>query len=138
MKPFTAEVGKTYELKVEINGRNVKCYVDGELYVDYTAGSDSESEAYQVVSTDETGDIIVKLVNVTDTSKTFACNISGAKKINSTASVYQVAGDSLQNDNILGAEEDCIMEEFTVDGFSEKFNLTVPQYSVTVVRLHTK
>lgn len=138
VKPFTAEVGKTYELKVEINGRNVKCYVDNELYVDYTTGSDSEAEAYQVVSTDETGDIIVKLVNVTDTSKTFACNISGAEKTNSTASVYQVAGDSLQNDNILGAEEDCIMEEFTVDGFSEKFNFTVPQYSVTVIRLHTK
>lgn len=138
VKPFTAEVGKTYELKVAVDGRNVKCYVDGELYVDYTTGSDSEAEAYQVVSTDETGDIIVKLVNVTGTSKTFACDIAGAEKINNSATVYQVAGDSLSNDNILGAEEDCIMEEFEVSGFSEKFNFTVPQYSVTVIRLKTK
>ncbi len=138
VKPFTAETGKTYELKVVVNGRNVKCYIDNELYVDYTTGSDSEAEAYQVVSTDETGDIIIKLVNVTDTDKTFACNISGAENIKSTAKIYQVKGDSLGNDNILGAEEDCIMEEFTADGFSNKFNFTAPQYSVTVIRLHTK
>ncbi|MBE6783915.1 MAG: hypothetical protein E7536_07865 [Ruminococcaceae bacterium] len=138
VKPFTAEIGKTYELKVVVNGRNVKCYIDNELYVDYTTGSDSEAEAYQVVSTDETGDIIIKLVNVTDTDKTFACNISGAENIKSTAKIYQVKGDSLGNDNILGAEEDCIMEEFTADGFSNKFNFTAPQYSVTVIRLHTK
>ncbi len=138
VKPFTAETGKTYELKVEVSGRNVKCYVDGELYVDYTTGSDCESEAYQVVSTDETGDIIVKLINVTDSKRTFACDIKGADEISNTAKVYQVAGDSLSNDNILGAKEDCIMEEFSANGFSEKFNFTVPQYSVTVIRLHTK
>lgn len=138
VKPFTAEVGKTYELKVEINGRNVKCYVDGELYVDYTTGSDSEAEAYQVVSTDESGDIIIKLVNTTASKKTFAVDVSGAENIKNNAAVYQVAGDSLGNDNILGAKEDCIMEEFEVSGFDEKFNFTVPQYSVTVIRLHTK
>ena len=138
VKPFTAEIGKTYELKVVVNGRNVKCYVDDELYVDYTTGSDSEAEAYQVVSTDETGDIIIKLVNVTDTDKTFAVNITGAENIKSTAKIYQVKGDSLGNDNILGAEEDCIMEEFSSDGFSDNFNFTAPQYSVTVIRLHTK
>ena len=138
VKPFTAETGKTYELKVEVSGRNVKCYVDGDLYVDYTTGSDCESEAYQVVSTDETGDIIIKLVNVTDTKKTFACDIKDADEICDTATVYQVAGDSLGNDNILGAKEDCIMEKLSVNGFSEKFNFTVPQYSVTVIRLKTK
>lgn len=138
VKPFTAEIGKTYELKVVVNGRNVKCYVDDELYVDYITGSDSEAEAHQVVSTDETGDIIIKLVNVTDTDKTFACNISGAENIKSTAKIYQVKGDSLGNDNILGAQEDCIMEEFSSDGFSDNFNFTAPQYSVTVIRLQTK
>lgn len=138
VKPFTAEIGKTYELKVVVSGRNVKCYVDGELYVDFVTGSDSQAQAYQVVGTDETGDIIVKLVNVTETARTFACNIKGAEGIASAAKVYQVAGDSLDNDNILGAEEDCIMKEMTVSGFGEKFNYTVPQYSVTVIRIPAK
>lgn len=133
-KPFTAETGKTYELKVVVDGTKVKCYIDDVLYVDYDMGSDAEAEAYHVVSTDESGDVIIKIVNVTDSSRVMAVDLGGAS-VKSTATVNQVAGDSLGNDNILGAKEDCIMEEFTVDGFSDKFNYTVPAYSVTCIRL---
>ena len=55
--------------------------------------------------------------------------------VKSKATVYQVAGDSLDNDNILGAEEVCTLEEFSVDGVSGQFNYTVPQYSATVIRI---
>ncbi len=135
MSDFTVEEGVTYEIKIVVDGVNIKGYIDGELQFDYDAESDSNAEAYQVVSVDEeTGDIIVKLVNVTASSRVFAINVENAS-IASTAKVYQVAGDSLDNDNILGAEEDCVMEEFTVDGFSNAFNYTVPQYSVTAIRL---
>ena len=133
-KPFTAETGKTYNLRVVVSGTQVKCYIDDILYVDYDFASKSEAEAYHVVSTDETGDIIVKIVNTTETSRVFAVDVANAD-VKSDATVYQVAGDSLDNDNILGAKEDCIMEEFTVSGFSDKFNYTVPAYSVTCIRL---
>jgi alpha-L-arabinofuranosidase len=133
-KPCTIETGKTYELKIVVSGTTVKCYIDDVLYVDFDTAHNAEAEAYQVVSTDESGDIIIKLVNVTDSDRVFAINVDGAD-IGSTAVVNQVAGDSLGNDNILGAEEDCIMTEFTVDGVSESFNYTVPQYSVTCIRL---
>ncbi len=133
-KPFVAEIGKTYELKIEMNGRNVKCYIDGELYVDYTAGSDCEAEAYQVVSTDESGDVIIKLVNVTDRNRNFAVDVKGAD-ISSTAKVYQVKGETLGDDNILGEKEDCVMEEFTLQGVGNQFNFSAPKYSVTVIRL---
>ncbi len=133
-KPFTAETGKTYNLKIVVSGTQVKCYIDDVLYVDYDFASSSESEAYHVVSTDENGDIIIKIVNTTETSRVFAVDVENAD-IKFSATVHQVAGASLDNDNILGAKEDCIMEEFTVDGFSDKFNYTVPAYSVTCIRL---
>ncbi len=135
---FTVEAGVTYEIKIVVDGTNIKGYIDNELQFSYDAASDCNAEAYQVVSKDnETGDIIIKLVNITGSDRVFAVNVSGAE-IETKAHVSQVAGDSLDNDNILGAKEDCIMETFTVDGFSEKFNYTVPQYSATVIRLHTK
>ncbi len=133
-KPCTIETGKTYELKVVVSGTTVKCYIDNVLYVDFDTAHEAEAEAYQVVSTDENGDIIIKLVNVTETSKVFAIDLNGAD-VKATAVINQVAGDSLANDNILGAKEDCIMEEFTVNGVSDKFNYTAPQYSVTCIRL---
>lgn len=133
---FVVETGKTYNIKIEIDGIMIRGYIDDELQFEYQAESTSKSEAYQVVSTDETGDTIIKLVNVTGENKTFAVNVEGATDVKPQATVCQVYGTSLNNDNILGAKEDCIMETFTVDGFSQKFNYTVPQYSVTVIRLH--
>lgn len=133
-KPCVIETGKTYNLKVTVSGTNVKCYIDGVLYAEHDFASSAQAESYQVVSTDESGDIIIKLVNVTDSDRVFAINVDGAN-VEGTATVNQVAGDSLGNDNILGAKEDCIMTEFTVDGVSDSFNYTVPQYSVTCIRL---
>lgn len=138
VKNCVIEQGKTYTLKVVVTDANVKCYIDDKLYVNYTFSTAAGYEAYQVVSTDETGDIIVKLVNVTGEDRTFAIDLANASTVQADAAVYQVKGDSLANDNILGAKEDCIMEEFTVSGFSTQFNYTVPQYSATVIRIKTK
>ena len=135
VKEFTAETGKTYNIKVVVNGTKVQCYVDDELYVDYDASYPAEAEAYQVVSTDESGDIIIKLVNVTDISRMFAVDISGIASLGDTATVYQVAGDDPDSENILGQSEASVMEEFTVSGFSDSFNYTVPKYSATVIRI---
>jgi len=137
LRTCTIETGRTYEIKIVVSGTNVECYIDGELYAEYDFASNAEAEAYHVVSTDENGDIIVKIVNVTETSKVVAVDIENAD-VKSSATVHQVAGDSLANDNILGAKEDCIMEEFTASGFSDKFNYTVPAYSVTCIRLERR
>ena len=134
---FTVETGRTYEIKIVVDGINIKGYIDGELQFDYTADNGTKANAYQVVSEDkETGDIIIKLVNVTGKDRVFAIDIANLGEVSSTATVNQVAGDSLNNDNILGAKEDCVMEEFTIDGISESFNYTAPMYSVTAIRIH--
>ncbi len=135
---FTVETGRTYEIKLVVDGTNIKGYIDGKLQFSYDAESGTDAACYQVVSTDEeTGDIIIKLVNRTGSDRVIAVDIKGAE-IESEAYVAQVSGDSLDNDNILGAEEDCVMEEFTISGFGSQFNYTAPQYSATIIRLHTK
>ena len=131
VRPFTAETGRTYRLKVCVSGRNVKCYIDGELYADYTAGSDCEAECYQVVSRDKNGDVIVKLVNATASSRTLACDLGGLAC--GSAAVSQLAGQALSDVNT-AEKESCPITEFTLTGLSERFNLTVPQYSLTVLR----
>jgi alpha-L-arabinofuranosidase len=131
------KTGETYQLKVVVTDYNVKCYINDTLYVDYNITDTSNAESYQVVSEGENGDIIVKLVNVTGYEKTFAINIEGidADSLESTAERYQVAGQSLTDDNILGQEEAVTLEQDTVDGIAAQFNYTVPKYSVTVLRL---
>ncbi|MBR3767782.1 MAG: hypothetical protein IKL10_06040 [Clostridia bacterium] len=132
---FTVETGKTYEIKLEVSGKQVKGYIDGVLQFDHSFESKAYAETYTVVSTDETGDIIIKLVNTTDETKVVAIDL-GEAAVSNTATVHQVKGDSLNNDNILGETEDCKKEEFTLQGISSQFNYSIPKYSVTAIRLH--
>ncbi len=131
---FTVETGKTYEIKLEVSGTYVKGYIDGELQFECDLGNDAYAEAYTVVSTDETGDIIVKLVNITGETKVVAVDL-GETEASDTATVQQLRGTDLNNDNILGMEEDCKIEEFTLEGISSQFNYSIPMYSVTVIRI---
>lgn len=138
IKDCVIKTATTYKLKVVVTDTNIKCYIDDELYIDYDLPDTASAESYHVVSTDETGDIIIKMVNETEYPKTFAINITGTDTIKDTASLDVVAGTSLKNDNILGAEEDVTMVSSEVSGISNQFNYTVPQYSVTVLRVKTK
>lgn len=138
IKKCTLKTGITYKLKVVVTNSNVKCYMNDVLYVDYDLPKTTNAESYQVVSTDETGDIIIKMVNVTGYSKTFAIDIKGADTIGDTAVVDVVSGDSLDNDNILGQKEDVTLVSSEISGITKQFNYTVPQYSVTVLRVKTK
>ena len=138
VKDFSVETGKTYKITVEVSGSNVKGYIDGEIYFDYNCGSEAEAKAYTVVSNDENGDIIIKLVNVTEKASTVAVKIANAD-IDNEAVINQVAGNSLEDDNVFGSDPatHITMEEFTLKGFSDKFNYTMPAYSVTSIRLKT-
>lgn len=138
VKDFEALQNKAYQLKVEVNGTNIKCYIDDELYVDYDSSSTAEAEAYQVVSTDDSGDIIVKLVNVTGSEKSFAVNIDNAENLAPQANAYQVKADDIGFENIYGENDQIGMDSFQLNGISAKFNYTAPKYSATVIRLHTK
>lgn len=138
VKDCHIQTGTTYQLKVVVTDDNIKCYIDDELYIDYNLPETANAESYQVVSTDETGDIIIKMVNVTGYPKTFAIDIKGAETIGEVAQRDVVAGDSLENDNILGQEEAVTMVSDEISGITNQFNYTVPQYSVTVLRLKTK
>lgn len=134
VKDFVAQENKTYSLKVVANGTTIKCYIDDELYVDYDAATTAQADAYHVVSTDETGDIIIKLVNITGESKTFAVNIDNADVL-STAIAYQVKADDLNDENIFGADKQIGMDELELNGISNQFNYTAPKYSATVIRI---
>lgn len=131
---FTVETGKTYEIKLKVSGRLVEGYIDGELQFSYDFTNEGYAESYTVVSTDETGDIIIKLVNTTGETKVVSVNL-GETEVKDTATVQQLKGDSLANDNILGQKEDCKTEEFEITGISSAFNYSIPKYSVTVIRL---
>ncbi len=134
IKDIVIEEGRTYSLKIVVDGSRVKCYIDDDLYVDYDASS-TLSEAYQVVSLSDDGDIIIKLVNLTGEKKTFSVNIEKAGKLSGKAKLSRVYGESLGDENILGEDEKVSLENYEIEGIASSFNCTVPNYSATVLVL---
>lgn len=171
-KKFKVQTGKEYKLKIVVGLTTVKCYIDDVLYVDYDLDANRMQETYQVVSTDATGDVIIKLVNVTDEAKTYAINVDGLyfnkdvinalevdklnvvetdvnksdiseKKAKVCMNIYQAGGGLPSDDNILGQKEKVYIREYNVcvdrdEGTAcclNRFNYTVPRYSVTVIRI---
>ena len=130
--------GQTYALKIVVTDTNVKCYMDDKLMIDYDIPETTESEAYQVVSTDDTRDIIIKLVNEMNAPKTFAIDLQEAGALTGSADVQTVAADSITADNILGKPEVVTLQTSAEEGITDKFNYTVSPLSVTVLRVHRK
>lgn len=137
-KNFAAKTNQTYQLKIVVTDKKIKCYIDNELYVDYSLTDSANAEAYQVVSTDSSGDIIIKMVNVTGDDKVFAINLENADIKSDTAKLDVVAGTDLSNDNILGKKPVVKLESSSVKGITNQFNYTAAKYSVTVMRVKTK
>ena len=138
-KPSHIETDRWYDLKVTISGKNVKCWLDGELIhdVDFD-GSIKVNSLYSVAATDEkTGDLILKVVNANTQPLETEINLNGATLTGSgTATV--LTSES-------GADENSLTEPLKVSPKTEVVNFSgtnlkrsFPGNSLTVLRLKTK
>ncbi len=125
-----------YELKVEVDGNNIKCYSYGACIIDYTF--ENTQNVYQTVSTDEeTGDVIVKLVNAGSVEADVNINFANADAYNATADVTQLAGDIGSDTNSINNPEN-VVDKASTTQISKKFEYKLPKLSVTIIRIHKK
>ncbi len=135
VKDLSLMQNKEYKIKVVVSGNNIKCFLNNILMVDYT--HQNTSSVFQVTSTDETGDIIVKLVNVEGTEADVNIKIDGFENYSTTADVIQMAGENGDVKNSLDYENNLVPEESQTE-VSEEFTYKLPKYSVTILRIHKK
>ena len=139
-KPGHIETDRWYDLKLTVSGKNVKCYLDGEIIHDlnYDAGGKITS-LYAASATDErSGDLIVKVVNASATSLETEVDLSGAKNLNGKGTAVVLTSES-------GADENTLENPTKVSPKSENVSFTgtslkrsFPGNSFTVLRLPTK
>ena len=135
VKNCAVKTNEEYEIKIIVEGNNIKCYMNDSKLVDYT--HDKGESLYQTVGTDETGDIIIKLVNVTNSALPLDIKIPNIESYNTTADVIQMAGESSSVMNSFDNPENLVPEDSTME-VSGEFTYDVPAYSVTIIRIHKK
>jgi alpha-L-arabinofuranosidase len=138
-KPGHIDTGRWYDIKLTVSGKNVKCWLDGQLVhdLDYDAGGKINS-LYAVSATDgKTGDLIVKVVNADTQPLETKVDFSGVSLSGQGTAIV------LTSEN--GADENSLDEPAKVSPKTEPVSFTgtslkrsFPGNSFTVLRLQTK
>ena len=135
-KPGKIESDKWYDIKIELKGPSVRCYLDGKLIHDVKR---SATSMFAVAGKEEkTGDIIIKVSNPTQTAYAVDVKINGAGKVASNGTqIVMTSGDPWDENSF---EEPTKVAPVTgeISGLGSAFNYTFKPYSLTILRLKTK
>ena len=133
------ESDRWYDIRIEVTATTMKCYVDGEMIISSVI---PQSQPVYVTSSadNETGDIILKVVNVTDGVNRVQILLenAGDTYLNPTAEMTVLASERKNATNSARHPETVMPVTTQLDGVSADFIYEAPAYSVTVLRIHTR
>ncbi len=134
-KPFTVETNREYEIKIIVDGCNIKGYIDGELMIDYDAVQ--ARGLYTVVGEDD-DDIIVKLVNTTNEAIPLFIDLSSATSFSGKAEVESIDFVSAGTVNTSNSEKVSIKDGEVTVKLRGAFEFELDGYSMAVIRVPKK
>jgi alpha-L-arabinofuranosidase len=127
----TVETGRDYKLKIQVSGRRITTWLDGQKVNDFVDSATVEP-LYQVVSR-EGKSVTLKVVNAQDTAVRGSVDLGGDRVL-PTAEVTSLTG--LPSDvNSITEPTKIAPVKGRVNGFSSAFTYDFPANSVTFVRL---
>ncbi len=137
--PVTVEPNRWYDIKVELQGRQIRCFLDGKLVEEVTDTPPAPpAPLYAVASRDtRSGDVILKVVNTSPAVQQIQIDLQGARGIAKTATAVVLAGDPADV-NSLDAPEKVAPQTTTVTGVGATFLHEFPAHSVTVLRVKAR
>jgi alpha-L-arabinofuranosidase len=131
------ETNRWYDIKVEVNGRRIRCSLDNQLVHDATAPS--VTRFFAVAGRDAaSGDIVLKAINTASESVVASLNITGTERVAPEAELTVLKSDRPNDNNSLDtpAKVTPVTSQITVPGAA--FTHEFPPYSFTLIRLKTK
>jgi alpha-L-arabinofuranosidase len=132
--PGRIETGRWYDIRIELRGGNIKCYLDGKLIHDVT--QPAVKALYASAShVDSTGEIILKVVNVTPAAQEAEVELRGAGRVEGPAALAVLTSASPADENSLEQPRKVAPVTGSIDVPGPVFRHTFPAYSISVLRL---
>ncbi|MFD8152522.1 alpha-L-arabinofuranosidase C-terminal domain-containing protein [Streptomyces sp. NPDC059720] len=131
-QPGSIETGRAYDIDIQVRGRQVTLFLDGEEWGRFTDDRPAEPFRQVVTRDDRTGDLIVKVVNARPAEARTAVDLGGAR-VASTARVTTLAAGQ----DAVNTETDTPVAPVTSTfrGVADRFTYTFPANSVTFLRI---
>ncbi len=132
----TIETGRTYKVKIEVAGRTVRAYLDGQLVTTYTDTTTREY-LHQVVTRDKkTGDTVLKVVNSSAGTIRSAIVVDG-RTVAPSGTVTDMTAVALTDKNSMAQPTKIVPVGRKISGLSSSFSYDFPAYSITFLRMKT-
>lgn len=132
-KPGFIETGKWYDIRIDINGQNIKCWLDGQLIhdVDYPR---VRSLLASAVLNQPSNELILKVVNAAFTNVTSEINLNSARLASKKVKHIVLTGDPLA-ENSLEKPYNVIPKENELEITGHVFEYSFPGNSLSIFKL---
>jgi alpha-L-arabinofuranosidase len=135
--PSKIETGRWYDIRIELAGAKVRCYLDGKLV--HEASQAPQAPLHYVAGRiDATGEIVLKVVNVSKTAQDTEIDLRGIENVQADAKAIVLTSSNSADENTLDAPQKVSPVTQTIGNAGKTFRHTFPAESVTVLRLKTR
>lgn len=134
--PVPIEIGKWYNIRLEVGLDKVNCYLDGQLLISYS----EPNKFIGLAGRDAiTGDLIIKVVNVSEEAHETDIRLEGSLQLSNAGTAYVLSSSSLIVENSFEEPRKYIPIISPIKNIRNKnIQYTFPKYSVTVLRIKTQ
>ncbi len=131
------ETDRWYEVKVELAGNQIRCYLDGQLIHD--ANTPQTEHFYAVAGHDEvSGDIVIKAINTGREPIAATLNLRGVDQIRPNGTIAVLTSSDLSDNNSLDEPRRVVPVETQMNNAGREFSHEFPARSFSLLRLKTR
>jgi alpha-L-arabinofuranosidase len=125
-----------YDVTVEVTDDEIKAYLNDEFICSYKKPKEYGPVYSSSVYDEETGDVIVKVVNTMDSDVNIGMNVSGETVTSNIAKTTVMSGDT-NLENSLDNKNAIVPKEIELTNASNNFTYNAPADSFSIIRLKT-
>jgi alpha-L-arabinofuranosidase len=134
--PGTIETGRWYDLKVEVQGRTVRGYIDGVLIQERTLARIDRVLAISGRD-DKTGDIILKVVNSAPEAQTLTIQLNGTRT-GTRGNVTVLTSANPLDENTFEEPTKIVPQTSALTVAGTSLAHAFPAYSLSIIRIPTR
>ena len=134
--PGSIEANRWYDIKVQLTGERVDCYLDGQLIQSAEIPSVTTQTLYaSAVRDDNANEIILKIVNPGDEANALNVNLAGIKRVKSKAAAMVLTSGDRSDVNTLDKPDNVVPKKTSVTISGPQFEYDAPARSLSVIRI---
>jgi alpha-L-arabinofuranosidase len=132
--PGSVETGRWYDLKVQVDGRRIQCFLDGDLIHDVVVPAPDRFFAL-AGKDDRSGELVLKAINVSRSPVKGQVILNGAARAGGKARLITLSSEKLADNNSMDQPDKVAPVDGVLETAGDHFSYQFPPNSLTILRV---